>query len=71
MVLVIVFHLGVAGVAIATVISQLVSCDFGAAVSLSIRQQLSASLFQTYLEEKSFKTDFSGGNTGWNSEYSY
>ena len=60
--LVIVLHLGVAG-----------PDDFlysGAAVSVSVDRELSASDFQIDAEMDVFETDFSGGDSGRHSEYS-
>lgn len=62
MILVIVFHLGVAGVAIATIISQLISLYSGSPLSVYDGQQLSAPVFQIVHEEILSGTDFPGGD---------
>ena len=71
MILVIVFHLGVAGVAIATIISPADFLYSGSSLSVYDGQQLSAPVFQIVHEEILSGTDFPGGNTGRSAEYGY
>ena len=66
MCLVIIFHLGVAGVAIGTVISQLIS-----SVLVLVTDKLPVAVFEIKDQRRVFKTDISGWNSGRNPEYSY
>ncbi len=69
MVLVIVFKLGVAGVAIATVITD----DFlraGAALPLPVGEQLPAAVFRTWHERVLLEADLFGRRSGRNPEHS-
>ena len=64
MLLVIVFHMGVAGVAIGTVISQ------GITLPALLRGKLSAQIFKADYKRLLSASDFSGRNSGGNPEYS-
>ena len=66
MVLVIVFKLGVAGVAIATVISQMISC-----VLVPGGEQLPAAVFRTWHERVLLEADLFGRRSGRNPEYGH
>ena len=61
MCLVIIFHLGVAGVAIGTVISELISSILCASMSVSIRNKLPTAFFKIKDSKGIFKTDFQVG----------
>ena len=69
MFLVIVFHMGVEGVAIATVISQMSFLHFSVALSVSMPGKLSIAVFQTYHKKTVFKTYFSSRDSSRNSKY--
>ncbi len=71
MVLVIVFKLGVAGVAIATVISQMISCVLGAAVPLPVGEQLPAAFFRAWHERVLLEADLFGRRSGRNPEHGH
>ncbi len=60
MILVIVFHMAVEGVAIATVISQLISCVLGTSVSVPVRGKLPAAILQTDHEKSLPDADLPG-----------
>ena len=71
--LVIVIPLNVAGVAVGTVASQMVSCILVLRCRLSVpdRGKLSAPLLQTDHQIGAFKNDLSGGSSGGHPEYGY
>ena len=71
MVLVIVFKLGVAGVAIATVIPTDDFLRAGAALPLPVGEQLPAAVFRTWHERVLLEADLFGRRSGRNPEYGH
>lgn len=69
MLLVVVFNMGVAGVAIGTIVSQCISCILDITMSLPFRRKLSAQILKTHDKKLLSETNFSSGHSGWYSEY--
>ena len=69
MFLVIVLHLGVAGVAIATVIAQMISCMLVLRCLYRSSSSYQIQIFKDGIEMDLFKADFSGRNSGRNPKY--
>ena len=67
--LVIAFHLGVAGVAIATVTAQFVSCVLVLRCLYKSDSSYQLHFSKLMIKKNIFRTDLSGGNSGRNSEY--
>ena len=71
LILVIGFHLGVAGVATATITAQMISLHSGFVMPVPHRQLLSAALFEAENKKGLSAADFSGGNSCRDSKYGY
>lgn len=70
MILVILFHMGVAGVAIGTIISQLISCVL-VLTCLYRSEEVISFVSQTEDQWCLHGTDFPGGSSGGNPEYGH
>ena len=71
LILVIMFHMDVAGVAIATVISQLISCILVLRCLRTYENQLPASFWKIKDQYCLLKTDFPGWDSGRDPEHSH